>query len=216
MTITDRLNDLITAGEDIKSAIIEKGVEVTGGLTSYADAIRQIESGTSILIEVPINTRFAGSEWNAAPIIETTGWTDMYNMFHDCKKLTTIPSYNTSKVTNMKDMFLNCYLLTTVPLFDTGGVTNVEYMFWNCISLTTVGGFKDLGKQSSLDGTHIMIFNCPKLTYESIMNIINNLYDRATAGYSVLTLRLNTDVFALLSDEDIAIATNKGWTITRY
>lgn len=42
MTTAEYLNDLITAKEDMKSAIEEKGVEVTGGLTSYADAINSL------------------------------------------------------------------------------------------------------------------------------------------------------------------------------
>ena len=46
------------------------------------------------------------------------------------------------------------------------------------------------------------------------MNIINNLYDRATAGLSVLTLRLNSRSLAALTDEEKAIATNKGWILS--
>jgi hypothetical protein len=46
------------------------------------------------------------------------------------------------------------------------------------------------------------------------MNIINNLYDRASAGYSVVTLKLAAKTLALLSDEEKTIATNKGWTLS--
>ena len=46
------------------------------------------------------------------------------------------------------------------------------------------------------------------------MNVINNLYDRASAGYSVLTLKLHANHLAMLSDEEKAIATNKGWTLS--
>lgn len=49
MTTADRLNDLITAKEDMKSAIEEKGVEVTGGLTSYADAINSLNTDYTAL-----------------------------------------------------------------------------------------------------------------------------------------------------------------------
>ena len=45
MSIADKLTLLINTKQDIKSAISEKGVEVTGGMTTYADAIRRIETG---------------------------------------------------------------------------------------------------------------------------------------------------------------------------
>jgi hypothetical protein len=46
------------------------------------------------------------------------------------------------------------------------------------------------------------------------MNVINNLYDRATAGLSVLTLKLHANHLAMLTDDEKAIATNKGWIIS--
>jgi hypothetical protein len=46
------------------------------------------------------------------------------------------------------------------------------------------------------------------------MNVINNLYDRASAGMSTLTLYVNANTMKLLSDADKAIATNKGWILS--
>ena len=43
-TIADKLQDLVMAKEDMKSALIEKGVTPTGGLSTYADAVREIEN----------------------------------------------------------------------------------------------------------------------------------------------------------------------------
>ena len=232
------LTQLIDCKQDIKSAIIEKGVEVTGGLTSYADAIRQIKSGISSLIEVPINTRFYGSKWAVAPIIETANWTDMSSMFYNCTNMTHIPRYDTSSVTSMDNMFTQCYSLNTLPLLDTSKVIDmgfmfysctslislptidasrvrdVEAMFYYCTSLTDIKGLLNLGMYGNLIGTDTLFKDCDNLTHDSLLNIINNLYDRKTAGYSVLTLKLHANVSALLSDEDIAIATDKGWAIS--
>ena len=61
MTISDRLHDLITAKEDMKSAIEEKGVEVTGGLTSYADAIDSI---IPPIVDVKVFDIYAGIQLN--------------------------------------------------------------------------------------------------------------------------------------------------------
>jgi hypothetical protein len=43
---------------------------------------------------------------------------------------------------------------------------------------------------------------------------LNGLYDRKTAGYSVLGLQLGSTHLAKLTDEEKAIATNKGWTLS--
>ena len=45
------------------------------------------------------------------------------------------------------------------------------------------------------------------------LNIFNNLCDRWTLGYEILPLYVPVNDNTL-SDVDIAIATNKGWTIT--
>ena len=50
---------------------------------------------------------------------------------------------------------------------------------------------------------------CPKLTYESLVGIINKLPQATTA----LTLTLGSTNLAKLTDDDIKIATDKGWTL---
>ena len=70
--------------------------------------------------------------------------------------------------------------------------------------------------QPTLSGTSDSYFldKMPNLTKESLLNVLNGLYDRASAGYSTLTLKLHNNHKALLSDNELAIATNKGWIIS--
>ena len=157
------------------------------------------------------------SQLTSIPQLDTSKVTQMVSMFYNCSQLTSIPQLDTSKVTSMSSTFETCSSLTSIPLLDCGNVNNVGYMFGfsNLTKLTEMGGLKDLGKQSNLSIVSSYFINkCTNLTHESIMNIINNLYDRKSAGYSVLTIKLDSKVLALLSDDDIAIATNKGWTIS--
>lgn len=178
-----------------------------------------------------------------APEFDTSSATTMSYMFNSCSKLLTIPLYNTSNVTDMSYMFQSCSNLLTIPPLDTSKVTNANFMFYSCSALIEIpeldfsnvtavgnlfgytsslpymmhlGGFKNLGMYKSLTGTNQNYFigYCNNLTKESVMNVINNLYDRASAGYSVLTLKLHANHLAMLSDEDKAIATNKGWTLS--
>ena len=51
------------------------------------------------------------------------------------------------------------------------------------------------------------------LTVESLMNVINNLYDLTANGLSGKTLNFGTHNLKKLTDEQIAIAIAKGWTL---
>ena len=175
------------------------------------------------------------------PQLDTGKVTDMSYMFSECTNLTSIPQLDTGSVTTIRYMFNGCTNLTSIPQLDTGSVTTMSGMLTNCSKLTSIpqfdaskvtdiglfgysgndsivnlGGFVNLGMQKSVNKTNTNYFlgGSSKLTYESVMNVINNLYDRATAGYSVLTLKIHTNTMALLSADDIAIATNKGWILS--
>ena len=56
----------------------------------------------------------------------------------------------------------------------------------------------------------------PNLTYDSILSIINNLYDFRGNGDATTTrtLKIHSNAMAMLTDADKAIAVNKGWTLT--
>ena len=151
------------------------------------------------------------------PQLDTSNVNGMTYMFSNCSALTSIPQLDTSNVTNMSNMFESCSSLTSIPQLDCSKVTNIGmFGYKGCVSLINLGGFKNLGMQTSVSNTagNYFLGASSQLTHRSIMNVINNLYDRKTAGYSVLTLKLHANVLALLSDEEKAIATNKGWTLS--
>ena len=176
------------------------------------------------------------------PQLDTSNVTTMKYMFQGCRVLLAIPQLDTSNVTTMNNMFYNCYELKSIPQLDTSNVTTMNSMFYGCTKLYSlpkfnaskvkdvatffgystistlqhVGGFENLGMEKSVSGTIGTSFlsACPNLTKESVLNVLNGLYDRKTAGYSVLTLKLHAKHLAMLSDEEKAIATNKGWTLS--
>lgn len=143
------------------------------------------------------------SQLTSIPQLDTSKVTIMSNMFTGCKSITSIPLLNTSNVVDMSGMFSNCRLLTSIPQLDTSSVTNMSSMFYDCRSLTTLGGFIGLKVNLSLS-------SCPKLTHDSLMNVINEAAD-VTA--SPKTMTLGSDNLNKLTDEEKAIATNKGWTL---
>ena len=149
------------------------------------------------------------------PLFDTSNVTNMSYMFQDCTSLTTVPSFNTSNVTNMDRIFYSCKSLTEIPLFDCSNVTTMSTMFGygELNNITTLGGFKDL-KVDWNDGYGLV--KCPNLTYESVMNVINNLYDFRGNGdeTTTKTIKFHPNSLALLSDDDKTIATNRGWVLS--
>ena len=150
------------------------------------------------------------------PLLDTSNATNMSYMFCNCGKLTTIPQLNTSKVTNMSYMFCNCEELISIPLLDCQNISKISSFFGysnNKVIVTDLGGFKDLGKKSVSGIGSNFLDKADKLTHESLMNVINNLYDRSANGLSTLSISFGTTNLNKLSDEEKSIAINKGWTL---
>ena len=181
------------------------------------------------------------------PQIDTSNVTRMNQMFYHCSNLTTIPQIDTSMVNSMTYMFGYCSNLTTIPQIDTSMVTNMAYMFNGCKSLTTIpqlnggkiiilsGAFSDckllenfngiinLGQEylttqsANYDYYKLVLTSSTLLTEQSIINILNNLYDIATKGCNTQQVILDSDNLAKLTSEEgqaaLTNATAKGWTI---
>lgn len=150
----------------------------------------------------------------SVPAYDTSNVTSMASMFNYCSNLTTIPQYDTSKVTNMNSMFANCAKLVSIPLLDLSCVTDFELFGSSTMNaLTDLGGFKNLGAERSATSPSNFLRYCSNLTHDSLMNVINNLYDRAAASYPTVTLKLGSTNLAKLTDDEKAIVTNKGFIL---
>ena len=159
------------------------------------------------------------------PLIDTSNVTEMRNMFYDCRKLTSIPQLDTSKVTDMRNMFYDCLSLTSIPQLDTSKVTDMWWMFNNCSNLTTIPQL-DFSNVNNASGMFIYCTNLTnlggfinlhddldisysnKITRESILNIFNDM-----AVVTNRSIKLHEVVYSQLTEEDIAIATQKGWSV---
>ena len=147
------------------------------------------------------------SSLTSIPQLNTSNVTNMYNMFASCTSLVSIPQLDTSKVTNMSSMFSGCSSLTTIPKLNVTSLTNASKMFgssWSKLNkFTTFGGLT--GLKLDLD-----LSPCPNLTKESLLNVFNEAADVTS---SPKTLTLGSTNLNKLTDEEKAIATNKGWTL---
>ena len=179
--------------------------------TSKVTKMNDMFSGCSKLTSVPLFDTskvismsymfYNCSSLTSVPLFDTSKVIDMSDMFYNCSSLTSVPLFDTSKVISMSYMFSDCSKLTSVPLFDTSKVTNMNLMFYNCSSLETIHMINI--------GTDLDISSSTKFTREALLEIIGNL----KTVTSTKRLTMGSKNLAKLTEEDKAIATNKGWTL---
>lgn len=158
------------------------------------------------------------------PLLNTSKVTNMSGMFSNCTNLTSVPQLNTSNVTNMSSMFSNCTKLATLPKFNAQKVINLSGTFNNCRNLTTFSGLANLGQAySTTSGANnssyaLTLSACTKLTEQSIINMLNNLYDIKTKGCKAQKVVLGATNLAKLTSTAgqtaLSNAQSKGWTIS--
>ena len=153
----------------------------------------------------------------------------MQQMFNMCNKLVNlnVSSFNTSKLTDIQSMFSSCGVESLdISNFDLSKVSAVSSGTFSCSKLVNLRFGTNLGKaytrQSANYSTYTLtLSNCKLLTHDSLMDVINKLYDlnlsyKVAEGGTLYTqkLVLGADNLAKLTEEEIAIATNKGWTVS--
>lgn len=145
------------------------------------------------------------------------------SLFAGCTSLTSIPDLDISSAIYFATSSSNSWIngasnITSIGALQCDNIEDIYYMFGGSSNtkITHFGGAINLGKRWTLNNSSgNYAFNyVPNLTYESVLNVLNGLYDRASAGMTNITLKLHPNHLAMLSDEDIAIATNKGWTLS--
>jgi hypothetical protein len=125
------------------------------------------------------------------------GYGNNSNIFNNCKKLTTID-----------ELELDPGVLsgnTMSSYHETGG------LFQNCILLTNV----NFTGSSQPCYNNQSYWQHPPFSRESILSLFNVLSNAVavTNSNAITSITLNRNSYSLLSSSDIAIATNKGWTI---
>lgn len=150
----------------IANAIRTKaGTQSSMTLDDMPTAIANIPSGGSSTIDL---TGYAGTNWATAvaPLLNTSGMTDMSYMFYYQRTATSIDvsNFDTSNVTSMENMFNGCGSLTSLDLdnWDTSKVTSMKNMFHYCDHLTTIHNLSNLTTSNVTDMSY-MFSNCQRL-----------------------------------------------------
>lgn len=196
MSTADKMNYLLETKNQIKNAIVEKGVEVSEEDTfrSYATKIANIESGSTSSDDF-YNLRtdngtngyglfaYLPSAFQAKPEIinfienlDTSNIIDMGYIFYNDSYLTNLDlsNWDVSKVINMTYMFGSCSRLVSLDLstWRPNNVTNLSYFMYSTNNLETLNieGW-DTSKVTTVQG---MFNSGPKLKIvHGIIDMIN-------------------------------------------
>lgn len=163
------------------------------------------------------------------PNIDLSQATTMTYMFSKCASLSVIDfsEFNTEKVTNMSSIFGYCTSLQKVVNLDVsslyGSVTLVNYPTNNVLRFLKL---KNLGKHSGLtscnftympywgDESNTVEYPLTEGARQSVIDsLITDSFDRVTAGFYNCTVLLSSTTKSLLTEDEIAQITAKGYTI---
>ena len=164
-----------------------------------------------------LNSIFYASYFNSVNLLNAKP-TNLYNAFAFAY-IENIPEMDTSELTTAQNVFAYSYgRIKHIPLLDFSKVTRTDGIFSGTGGTTNpidITGFVNLGKgfvgnNSSFHKFDISSLYVPK---QSCLNIFNNMYDMNLNGVTDATFVLRAADKANLTDDDIAIATSKGWTV---
>ena len=228
-------NNLNAVFTDIANAIREKkGSEQAIKPVNMAEEIANIPQGGSLksLLDATKSCFYLFMNYNGTSVeglisySDTSSVVNMSSMFYGCASLASIPQLDTSKVTSMSSMFYGCASLASIPQLDTSKVTDMYGTFEKCSSLETIpqlnvsnvtrmdSAFANCRSLKSILMTGIKanfdISASTRFEKSDLVTILNNL---ATVT-SKRILRMGSTNLAKLTDEEKAIATNKGWTLS--
>lgn len=178
---------------------------------SECESIQQMFAGCSNITQFP--------NYDYSSINGTYGWsngtTDSPFMG---TSITTIPDFtvgDSTKTNAINFSFAGMSNLTTI-----GNVTLTTAClcvgFNNSPNVTTIGGFTNLGASfaNSYNACNIYLNSLSQLTKQSILNVFNTIADRTSFPSTAKgIIYLSAAQYATLTEEDIAIATAKNWSV---
>ena len=171
---------------------------------------------------------FNCSSLNSIILQNTSNCTNFSQMFYKCSSLTLIPQLDTSSGTNFNHMFSGCSKLIKVESLSLKSlnttISHGEFTEYNIMPNLRYVFLKDFGTGSNCTSAGFGYWRVWGIEDETVelsagarQSLIDTLitysYDRATAGYSTCTVSLYADTKALLTQDEIAQMTAKGYTL---
>ena len=170
---------------------------------------------------------------NLETVVLSGSFSTLEYAFYECSSLKELPAIQVSddeyKPTHLDSAFnhtaltkfpmLNGYVdfgnakvqndfVQEIPRYNTSMSSLDSHLIFETPQLTTVGGFIKMSSRI------VNFYMCPLLTRNSILNIFNDL-NSIPSGSLERRIIFHEEAYNRLSEEDIAIAVNKRWTVEK-
>ena len=129
-------------------------------------------------------------------------------MFGACVSLKRIGNINMPLLTVNTKIFENCNSLEEIGSIDFSNATSGWSTFNGCNNL------KIIKKITGLNISGYDFSACCLLSHDTLIRILNALADYSADTENTYTITLGTVNLAKLTEDEIAIGTNKGWTVS--
>ena len=167
-----------------------------------------------------IDTQFYGAFFNCKMLksiksgsLDVSKVTRMYRLFYGCSSLQSIDlsAWDVSKVTNMSGLFELCASLRFIDLsgWCLESCENILFSQWDMYAEKITLG-KDFFKTPAKTAR---IYSAKWVDYSVKKSLVVNSYDRKANGLPDLTLTLHANTKKVLSEDDMAAITAKGYII---
>lgn len=197
---------------------------IDDNLDGYSE-VNVATSGVDINEYFNLTKRTRGNYTNyikKLPLIDTSDYTSFTQFCYGVMGLEEFPEIDTSNGQSFYRFIGDCPKIKRIPRFNFGKANSIDSMLYHgysTINLDYMGGFENLGmaydtSKSENNNNYRLVISYFNLTHESLMNVINNLYDIKTKGVKPQQLVLGSGNLAKLSEEEVAIGTSKGWSIS--
>lgn len=135
--------------------------------------------------------------------------------FSNISQLKSINIFDTTYYTNFTEMFNGDDNLKNINgVINFSNASNVDRMISYCYNLETIS-ISNLGKTKLSSRTvDIGVKYTTKLTHESLVGLLEGLYDISQTDWTGYTFILSKTQLDSLSDEEKKIATDKGWVLS--
>lgn len=162
------------------------------------------------------------------PSYNTSNGTNFSYMFYNDSFIRELPELDTSKGTNLSSMLYGCNGIKRINGLSLKSLSStISYSYftgYNTITDLRYALLKDFGTGSNCTSASFSYWNVWGIEDETVelsagarQSLIDTLitysYDRATAGYSTCTVTLHANTKALLTEDEIAQMTAKGYTL---
>lgn len=148
--------------------------------------------------------------------ITTENVTDLGGFIYMCPLIEEIHELDTRKVTSFQNSFTGCTSLRIIPHLDFDSITNMTTPFSDCTKLVFMS-IHNVGKSSLESYNFSGATNWGVGSKENRQSLVDSLltysYDRAANGLPTATIKLSSTTKGLLTEEEIAQITAKGYTI---